>query len=218
MKSVSNHLILKLLAAATLAGALSACAPLVVGGAVVGGMVATDRRTSGAQLDDESIELRGANRISDAMGSRVRVNLTSYNRQVLLTGEAPNQADRQRVEQIVAGMDNVRAVVNELVIMDSPNLQQRSADALVTGKVKAAMVDSKDVFANTFKVVTERGTVYLMGRVTQREADRATEVTRGVSGVRRVVRILEIISEAELQSLQLQPDTPAQAPAATPRQ
>lgn len=218
MKFFSKHLILKLLAAAALAGALSACAPLVVGGAVVGGMVATDRRSSGAQLDDESIELRGANRIRDAMGSRVRVNLTSYNRQVLLTGETPNESDRQRVEQIVAGMDNVRAVVNELVIMDSPNLQQRSADALVTGKVKASMVDSKDVFANAFKVVTERGTVYLMGRVTQREADRATEVTRGVSGVRRVVRILEIISEAELQSLRLQPDAPAPAPAVSPRQ
>jgi len=217
MKLFSNHLILKLLAAATVAGALSACAPLVVGGAVVGGMVATDRRSSGAQLDDESIELRGANRIRDAMGSRVRVNLTSYNRQVLLTGEAPNEPDRQRVEQIVAGMDNVRAVVNELVIMDSPNLQQRSADALVTGKVKASMVDSKDVFANAFKVVTERGTVYLMGRVTQREADRATEVTRGVSGVRRVVRILEIISEAELQGLQLQPSSQAPATAAPPR-
>lgn len=218
MKSFSNKLILRLLAAAIVAGALPACAPLVVGGAVVGGMVATDRRTSGAQLDDESIELRGANRIRDAMGSRVRVNLTSYNRQVLLTGEAPNEADRQRVEQIVAGMDNVRGVVNELVIMDSPNLQQRSADALVTGKVKASMVDSKDVFANVFKVVTERGTVYLMGRVTQREADRATEVTRGVSGVRRVVRILEIISEEELQRLQLQPAAAQSAPAATPRQ
>ncbi|WP_137891012.1 BON domain-containing protein [Ramlibacter sp. 2FC] len=219
MKSFSNKLILRLLAAAIVAGALPACAPLVVGGAVVGGMVATDRRSSGAQLDDESIELRGANRIRDAMGSRVRVNLTSYNRQVLLTGETPNEQDRQRVEQVVAGMDNVRAVVNELVIMDSPNLQQRSADALVTGKVKASMVDSKDVFANAFKVVTERGTVYLMGRVTQREADRATEVTRGVSGVRRVVRILEIISEDELQRLQLQPDAAAApAPAAPPRQ
>lgn len=218
MKFFSKHLILQLLAAATVAGALPACAPLVVGGAVVGGMVATDRRTSGAQLDDESIELRGANRISDALGSRVRVNLTSYNRQVLLTGETPNEADRQRVEQIVAGMDNVRGVVNELVIMDSPNLQQRSADALVTGKVKASMVDSKDVFANVFKVVTERGTVYLMGRVTQREADRATEVTRGVSGVRRVVRILEIISEEELQRMSLQPAAAQPAPAATPRQ
>lgn len=200
------------LAAVAVVSALGACAPLVVGGAVVGGMVVTDRRTSGTQLEDEGIELRGANRIREALGTRVRVNLTSFNRQVLLTGETPNADDRQRVEQIVAGVDNVRAVVNELVIMDSPTLTQRSSDALVTGKVKAAMVDAKDLQANAFKVVTERGTVYLMGRVTRREADRATEVTRTVSGVQKVVRILETISEEELQRLQLQP---APAPAAT---
>lgn len=218
MNRFSKQLVLKLVAAAALASALGACAPLVVGGAVVGGMVATDRRSSGAQLDDEGIELRGANRIRDAMGSRVRVNLTSYNRQVLLTGEAPNEQDRQRVEQIVSGVDNVRAVVNELLIMDSPNLQQRSSDALVTAKVKASMVDTRDVFANAFKVVTERGTVYLMGRVTQREAERATEVTRGVSGVRRVVRVLEIISEEELRRLLPQAAAPAAPPPAAPKQ
>jgi osmotically-inducible protein OsmY len=206
------------LAAAAVVSALSACAPLVVGGAVVGGLVVTDRRTSGIQLEDEGIELRGANRIRDALGSRVRVNLTSYNRQVLLTGEAPNADDRQRVEQIVAGVDNVRAVVNELVIMDSPTLTQRSSDLLVSGKVKAAMVDAKDLQANAFKVVTERGTVYLMGRVTRREADRATEVTRTISGVQKVVRILEILTEEELQRLQPQAE-PAAAPAApAPRQ
>jgi osmotically-inducible protein OsmY len=205
------------LAAAAVVSALSACAPLVVGGAVVGGLVVTDRRTSGIQLEDEGIELRGANRIRDAVGSRVRVNLTSYNRQVLLTGEAPNAEDRQRVEQIVAGVENVRAVVNELVIMDSPTLTQRSSDLLVSGKVKAAMVDAKDLQANAFKVVTERGTVYLMGRVTRGEADRATEVTRSVSGVQKVVRILEIISEEELQ--RMQPRSEPAAPAAqAPRQ
>ncbi|MGH6626250.1 MAG: BON domain-containing protein [Burkholderiaceae bacterium] len=210
-----KRFVMTLLATASLAAVLSACAPVVVGGAVVGGLVATDRRTSGAQLEDEGIELRGANRIRDALGSRVRVEITSYNRQVLLTGEAPNVQDKQRVEQIVSGVENVRSVVNELVIMDSPTLKQRSSDALITGKVKASLVDAKDLYANAFKVVTERGTTYLMGRVTQREADRATEIARSVSGVQRVVRILEIISEQELQQLLPPADRPV-SPAATP--
>ncbi len=210
-----KRFVMTLLATASLAAVLSACAPVVVGGAVVGGLVATDRRTSGAQLEDEGIELRGAARIRDALGSRVRVEITSYNRQVLLTGEAPNVQDKQRVEQIVSGVENVRSVVNELVIMDSPTLKQRSSDALITGKVKASLVDAKDLYANAFKVVTERGTTYLMGRVTQREADRATEIARSVSGVQRVVRILEIISEQELQQLLPPADRPV-SPAATP--
>lgn len=181
------------------ASVLSACAPIVLGGAAVGALVATDRRTSGAQLEDEGIELRSGGRIRDALGDRVHVNVTSYNRQVLLTGEVPNQQDRQLVEQIVSRVDNVRSIVNELGVMSASSLTQRSSDSLTTGKVKAAMVDAKDIFANSFKVITERGTTYLMGRVTQREANRATEITRGVSGVQRVVRVLEVISEEELQ-------------------
>lgn len=191
------------------ASLLSACAPIVLGGAAVGALVATDRRTSGAQLEDEGIELRSGGRIRDALGDRVHVNVTSYNRQVLLTGEVPNQQDRQLVEQIVSRVDNVRSIVNELGVMSASSLTQRSSDSLTTGKVKAAMVDAKDIFANSFKVITERGTTYLMGRVTQREANRATEITRGVSGVQRVVRVLEVISEEELQRT-----LPQQAPAA----
>lgn len=181
--------------------ALSGCAPLVVGGAVMGGMVATDRRTSGAQLDDEGIELRSANRLREALGERGHVNVTSYNRQVLVTGEVPTAQDRQLVEKTVAGVDNVRTIVNELAVMGNSSLTQRSSDTLVTGQVKATLIDAQDIFASSFKVVTERGTVYLMGRVTQREADRATELTRGVNGVQRVVRVLEIITDAELQRM-----------------
>lgn len=193
------------LATLALSGALSACAPLVIGGAAAGTvLVATDRRTSGAQLEDQGIELRAANRISDQLGSRVRVNVTSYNRRVLLTGEVPNEQDKARVEQIVAGVENVAATFNEVDIVGSPSLSQRSADALTTGRVKAAMVDAKDLSVNSFKVLTERGSTYLMGRVTQREADRAAEVTRTVPGVQRVVRVLEIISDEELKRLQAQ--------------
>ncbi|MCP5261166.1 MAG: BON domain-containing protein [Rhodoferax sp.] len=186
--------------AASLGGLLSACVPLIVGGAAVGGaLVATDRRTSGAQLEDEGIELRSIGRINENLGSRVHVNVTSYNRQVLLTGEVPSASDKQLVEQIVSRVENVRSVANELAVLGASSLTQRSSDALITGKVKAAMVDTKDLFANAFKVVTERGVVYLMGRVTQREADRATEIARSTGGVQKVVRLLEIISEEELQ-------------------
>ena len=185
--------------AACLGGVLSACAPVVLGGAAMSVLVATDRRTSGAQLEDETIQLRAAGRIRESVGDRVHVNITSYNRQVLLTGEVPSAQDKQLVEQIVSRVENVRAIVNELGVMGNSTLTQRSSDSLTTGRVKAAMVDAKDIFANSFKVVTERGTTYLMGRVTQREANRATDITRSTSGVQRVVRVLEIITEEELQ-------------------
>ena len=187
------------LAAAAVVGSLSACVPLVVGGAVVGTLVVIDRRTSGTQLEDEGIELRALGRINENLGSRVHVNVTSYNRQVLLSGEVPSAQDKQLVEQIVSRVENVRTVANELAVLGASSLTQRSSDSLITGKVKAAMVDSKDLFANAFKVVTERGIVYLMGRVTQREANRATDIARSTGGVQKVVRLLQIISEEELQ-------------------
>jgi len=184
------------------AGSLSACVPLIPlmmgGGVVMGSLVATDRRTSGSVLEDEGIEIRAGSRIRDNVGDRVHVNVTSYNRQVLLTGEVPSAQDKQLVEQIVSRVDNVRNIVNELSILGNSTFTQRSSDTLVTGRIKAALVDAKDVFANAFKITTERGTAYMMGRVTQREADRGTEIIRGVSGVQRVVRLLEIISEDEL--------------------
>ena len=197
---------------ALLGTSLSACAPLVLGGAAMSALVATDRRTSGAQLEDEGIELRAAGRVRENLGDRAHVNVTSYNRQVLLTGEVPSAQDRQLVEQIVSRVENVRSNVNELAVSGNTSLTQRSSDALITGRVKAAMVDAKDLFANSFKVVTERGTTYLMGRVTQREANRATELTRSTGGVQKVVRVLEIISEEELQRPLPQPAPAAAAP------
>ena len=194
--------VLVTLTAATMASTLGGCVPLVVGGAVMTGMVATDRRTSGAQLDDEGIEVRIVNRLHEAFGDRVHVNATSYNRQVLLTGEVGSAYDKQRVEQIVSRVDNVRAVVNELAVIGGSSFTQRSGDSVITGRVKAALLDAPDISGNAFKVVTERGAVYLMGRVTKREAERATEVVRGVGGVQKVVRVFEIISEAELQRIQ----------------
>jgi len=179
-------------------GTLTACFPLAMGGAVMTGMVAIDRRTTGTVVDDEGIELRSASRIRETLGERGHVNVTSYNRQVLLTGEVPSAQDKQLVEQIVAGVDNVRHIVNELGVMGTSTLTQRSSDALVTGRVKASLVDVKDLYANAFKITTERGTVYVMGRVTERETKHATEVISSIPGVQRVVRILETISEEEL--------------------
>jgi osmotically-inducible protein OsmY len=201
---------------ATLLAGLSGCVPLVVGAAAVGsGMVATDRRTSGAQLDDEGIELRAGARVREIAGDAAHVNITSFNRQVLLTGEIPTTAVRQRIEETVTRIDNVSGVVNELGVAAPSSLQQRSIDTYITGKVKASLLDAKDIFANSYKVVTERNVVYLMGRVTRREADRATEVTRGVAGVEKVVRVLEVISEAELAGQGRTGGTSSTAPAAS---
>ncbi len=199
MKQTVNRTLCTALAAAALAAGLSACAPLIVGGAVVGSMMAVDRRTTGTQVEDEGIELRAANRIREALGDRAHVNVTSYNRQALLTGEVATAQDREAVERIVTGVENVRSVVNDLAVLPNTSLGQRSNDTVITGKVRASFVDAADISANAFKVVTERNIVYLMGRVTQREAGRATEIARGVSGVSKVVRVFEIVTEEELR-------------------
>ena len=207
-----RSLALAAIASALMSSTLTACVPLLVGGAAAGGsLVATDRRTSGAQLEDEGIELRGISRIRSNIGDRAHINLTSYNRQVLLTGEVPTAQDKALVEQIVTRVENVSAVVNELAVMGNSSLAQRSSDALVTGRVKSLLIDAPDLFANSFKVVTERGTTYLMGRVTQREADRGTNVVRATPGVQKVVRIFEVISEDELARLLPTPAKPQPA-------
>jgi osmotically-inducible protein OsmY len=205
MKLTMNRTACTLLAAAALAAGLSACAPLVVGGAVMGGMMASDRRTTGTQVEDEGIELRAANRIREVLGDRAHINVTSFNRQVLVTGEVPTAQDRATVDQIVAGVSNVRSVVNDLAVMPNSSLGQRSNDVLITGKVRASFVDAKDVFASAYKVVTERNVVYLMGLVTPREATRATEIARGVGGVSKVVRVFEMITEDDLRRNSMQP-------------
>jgi osmotically-inducible protein OsmY len=208
---MKTSFVVKVISSLLLASTLGACAPLMIVGVAGTAMVASDRRTSGAQLEDESIELRAQARIRDNLGERVHVNVTSFNRQVLLTGEVTAEKDRQAVVQLVERIENVKAVVNELAVMPLSNLSERSNDLLIVAKVKASFIDSRDLFASAFKVVTERGTVYLMGRVTQREANSATQLTRNVSGVNKVVRLFEIISEEELRNLLPPPPAPADA-------
>jgi len=200
LKSLRTTTLLGALAAI---GALSACAPLLITGAVVGGsMIVTDRRTSGAQIEDQAIELKALSRLREVLGERGHVSVTSYGRQALITGEVPTDADKVAVAQAIARIENVQSIVDEVAVMSPTSITSRSNDAIITGKVKASLVDSKDILANAFKVVTERGTVYLMGRVTEREANRAAEVARSVSGVQKVVKVFDIVNEAELADLE----------------
>ncbi len=208
-RAVSRASALTVLAALAAGSSLTACFPLMVGGAMVGGtLVVTDRRSSGTQIDDETIELKSLKRINEVLGDRGHASVTSYNRMALITGEVPTEADKAAIEQSVQRVDSVRSTVNELGVMGASSLTSRSSDAILTSKVKASFVDAQDILANAYKVVTERGTVFLMGRVTEREANRAAELARSVSGVQKVVRVFEIVSEAELAQIQPKPAKP----------
>ena len=214
MNANYKRLMLATLAAGAVLSSLSACAPLVVGSAVMSGLVAIDRRTTGIQLEDEGIELRTAQGLRQNLSASAHVNVTSYNRMVLLTGEVGSAADKERAERLAKSQENVSSVVNDLAIEPASSLTQRSKDAIITGQVKALLVDAKDLQSNAFKVVTERGVVYLLGRVTSREAQRASEIARSssVSGVVKVVRVFEIITEEELKRISAQPLSPQAQP------
>jgi osmotically-inducible protein OsmY len=164
---------------------------------VGGGLVATDRRTAGIQLEDQGIEFRAAARVRE-LATLGQISVNSYNRAVLITGEVPSAAERTRVEEAVARVENVRGVVNELVVAGNSSLSSRSADTVLATKVKATLMDAKDLQSNAFRVVVERRVVFLMGRVTPREAERGAELASRVGGVERVVKVFEIVPEAEL--------------------
>jgi osmotically-inducible protein OsmY len=194
LKQTATRCALGLLTAASLAG----CVPLMLGGAVGGAFVATDRRTSGTQLEDQGLEIKANSRVRDTLGDRGHVNVNAYNRMILLTGEVPSEADKVAVEQAVARTENAQGVVNELAVSLTSSLSSRANDVLLAGKVKATLVDARDLMANAFTVVVERGEVYLLGMVTEREANRAAELTSTIKGVRRVVKVFKVISEDEL--------------------
>jgi osmotically-inducible protein OsmY len=206
---------LLLLAGLAIGGLLGGCVA-VAGGAIAGGAVlAVDRRSVGTQVDDQTIELRAAGVIASTLGERGNVSATSYNRVVLLTGQVPTEADRSKVDAAVARVDNVRAVVNEVAVMANSDIGQKTNDSITTSKVKATFFDTKEVPAAAIKVVTERGVVYLMGRVTEAESNAAANTARGVSGVTKVVKVFEIITPAELAAMTGAASTPASAPAAS---
>ena len=197
------------LATALLCGAmltsLTGCIELMVGGAVMSGVAAADRRTLGAQTEDKAIAVKGESRVPAVTGDAGHVNVTSFNRRVLLSGEVRDEAMKSAVEREVRTIDGVQSVYNELVIAGPASYTSRSNDALITTKVKASLVDMKTISAASFKVVTESGTVFLMGRVTQREGTVAADVARGVGGVQKVVKLFDYISETELKQFQADP-------------
>ena len=185
---------------------LSSCAlplvPFLAASAIgTGALVMTDRRTVGMQVEDKGIQSRVSDRIGMAHADGVHVNVTSFNRLVLLTGEVPNDKIKQEVGKIAASVENVTKVVNELAVQFNSSVSSRAKDSLITTKVKATFVDDSSVQANVFKVVTERGDVYLMGRVTTTEADAASDLTSRVSDVKKVVKVFEYISEEEKQKI-----------------
>lgn len=186
------------LLAAAAAALLTGCAAAVVGGAAAtGALMVTNRRSPNTQVLDQTIELRAASRASDILDGNGHINIVSYYRKVLLTGEVPSEEARQRIQVAVAETPDVVAVVNELAVMPASSLSGRANDTMITGLVKTNLLNTKGVPANSIKVVTERGSTYLMGRVTRQEAELATEAARTTSGVQRVVRVFDIISEEE---------------------
>lgn len=187
--------------AALLASVLAApgCVPLVATGAAVGTLAALDRRTLGAQTEDQEIEIKAMNRMREALKQPGGVSVTSFNRKVLLTGQVASEDDKRSAEAVVAALPNVRSVHNELQVLGRPSLATSAADTAITARVKKALLDAQDLHANVIKVVTESGTVYLMGLVSRREADRAAQVTSRVAGVQRVVTVFEYITEEEVK-------------------
>lgn len=190
------------LGAASALPLLQGCFPVVAGGVGAGAAMIGDRRTSGAYVEDEGIEWRTASALRDRLGDAVHINVTSYNRMVLLTGEAPTEAHRAEAERVAAGIANVKGIVNEIQVAGISSLTSRGNDSLITSKVKARFVDAAQFAAHHVKVVTEAGTVYLMGIVTRREADAATEVARRTDGVRKVVRVFEYITDQQARELE----------------
>lgn len=195
--------VLALALAATAAPILQGCFPLVATGVGAGAMMAADRRTSGAYVEDEGIEWKAEAAIKQKLGDLVHVNVTSYNRHVLLTGEVPNEGVKAQLPGILAGVPNIAGITNDAQVAGHSSLTSRSNDTLITSKIKALMIDSADVQANLIKVVTEAGTVYLLGLVTREEAEAATQVARTTSGVKKVVRVFDYIDAAEARRLDI---------------
>jgi osmotically-inducible protein OsmY len=205
MQMIKTSRVMRPLATLALCGVVSVglqgCVEMMLGTAVVSSLAVSDRRTIGAQTEDKTIVVRGETRVPGVVGGEGHVNVASFNRKVLLTGEVRDEAMKAAVEREVGAIDGVQSVVSELGIMPVTSFKSRSSDTLITGKVKASFVDARDLYANSIKVITERGTVYLMGRVTQREGKMAGDIASGVGGVMKVVKVFEYIGDDELKQL-----------------
>ena len=193
---MNSRLALTLALLALAVPALQGCFPIIAGGIAAGALAIDDRRTLGIQAEDRTISLKAESRVSERLGNKANINITSFNRRVLLTGEVPDEQTRAEAERIVGGVENVAIVVNELQIAGISSLTARTNDSIITSKVKGNFVDDRDIQANAFKVVTEAGVVYLMGLVTRAEGDRAAAVAARTSGVKQVVKVFDYVPVA----------------------
>jgi len=193
---------LRNLAALTLSvPVLAGCFGAAAVGVGTGALMLTDRRNSETFISDQGMEIRAANRIGDQYGDKVHVNVTSYNRMLLLTGEVPTEVMKADVEKLASAVPNVKAITNELAIAGPASFGGRSNDSYITSKVKARFVDANKFSPNHVKVVTEAGVVFLLGLVTQAEADAAVEISRTTGGVQKVIRVFEIISPEQARAI-----------------
>lgn len=175
---------------------LAGCVPMFAIGtaAGTGAYISEDRRTSGMFIEDEGIELKSSRRINQQFGDNVHINVTSYNRMVLLTGEAPSETIKTDIGRLVMGVDNVRRIFNEITIGINTSLASRSNDTLLTSKVKARFLAERKFQINHVKIVTENEVVYLLGVVTRQEADNAAQIASSTSGVKKVVKVFEYLN------------------------
>ena len=187
------------LSAVLVAPLLQGCFPVLAGGMVAGVLAIDDRRTLATQAEDKTIFAKAESRIGERFGDKVHINVTSFNRRVLLTGEVPDDKTRAEIERVVGGIENVGNIVNELQVAGISSLTARTNDSIITGKVKGNFIDQRDMHANAFKVVTEASVVYLMGLVTRAEGDRAASVAARTSGVKQVVKVFEYVTAVPQQ-------------------
>jgi osmotically-inducible protein OsmY len=190
-----------ILLGSTILPALQGCVPVIAAGATTGALAAFDRRSLGTQTEDETIEWKSSSHVGEKLGDKTHFNFTSFNRKVLITGEVPTEEAKAEAERIVSGVPNVQGVYNELRIGPVTSFSDRSNDSFITSKVKSRSVDSGKFNPVHVKVVTEAGVVFLLGMVTQPEADSAINVARTTAGVKTVVNLLEIITPAAAREL-----------------
>ncbi len=200
---MKKNLIASLLLGAILIPTLQGCVTVVAAGVTAGAIAAFDRRSVGTQTEDESIEWKSTAQVGDKLGDKGHLNFTSFNRKVLISGEVPNEEAKNEAETIVSGINNVQGVYNELVVGPNSSFSERSNDSYITSKVKGNFVDSGKFNPIHVKVVTEAGVVFLLGMVTQPEADAAIRAASYTSGVKKVDNLLEIITPAKARELDI---------------
>jgi osmotically-inducible protein OsmY len=183
--------------AAGLAATLQGCVLAVAGAAGGGALMATDRRTLGAQTEDREIQVKALAQLSNNLPDAAHTNVTVFNRRVLITGEVPDDASKQKAETLIRGLNNVNSIANELAVQPASSFSSRTNDTYLEGRVKTALIGEKNLSANNFKVVCERGIIYLLGLVTVDEGNRGADAASRVPGVVQVVKVFQYIQSPE---------------------